>query len=129
MAGNQGAEKGGGTMTVEARLKQTLEVFGDPVENGVYLGKANRYYVFNVSTLGADFADDAPQHERYLIQVHLFAPLTFNFVKRRVATKKALTAAGFLWPECTDASDSNGRHLVFETEYAEGCDPDGDNDN
>ena len=116
-------------MSIEARLKAVLMRFGDPVENGVYMGTANRYYTFNVTTLGADYADDAPQHERYLVQVHLFAPLTFNFVARRKATKAALFGAGFRWPECTDASDSDGRHIVFETEYAEGVNSDGDDDN
>lgn len=115
-------------MSIEALLKKTLEQFGDPVENGVYQGKADRYYTFNVSTLGDNYADDAPQHERYLIQVHLFAPLTFNFITRRRQTKQALFGAGFGWPGCTDASDPNGRHLVFECEYAEGVWPDGDNE-
>lgn len=116
-------------MSVEALLKKVLTQFGDPVENGAYLGKADRYYTFNVSTKGDDYADDTPQHERYLVQVHLFAPLTFNFVVRRKTTKQALFAAGFGWPECTDVSDSNGRHIVFETEYVEGLNSDGDNDN
>ena len=129
MAGDQGAKDGGGTMSVEALLKRTLEQFCDPVENGVYLDESDRYYTIHVSTIPTDFADDAPGHERYLIQVHLFAPLTFNFVGRRKATKQALFAAGFTWPGCTDASDSNGRHLVFECEYAEGVEPDGDDVN
>lgn len=113
-------------MTVEARLKETLEKFGDPVENGVYTGKADRYYVFNISTQGADYADDAPQHERYLVQVHFYAPLTFNFVGRRRMTKAALGNAGFSYPTCIDASDESGRHLVFETEYVEGVEGDGE---
>ena len=116
-------------MSVESILKNVLAQFGDPVENGVYLGKAERYYTFNVATQGDDYADDAPQHERYLVQVHLFAPLTFNYIARRKMTKIALMAAGFTWPECTDASDADGRHIVFETEYVDGVNFDGHNDN
>lgn len=115
-------------MTVEKRLRDALSGFGDPVANGVYRGEKERYYTFNATTQPADFADDAPQHEKYLIQVHFYAPLTFNFVGRRKMTKLALHSAGFLWPECTDASDKNGRHLVFETQYADGCDLDGDDE-
>lgn len=107
-------------MSVEARLKTILEDFGDPVENGVYHGEAERYYTFNVTTVGDDYADDAPQHERYLIQVHFYAPLSFNFVKRRRDTCRALYFGEFQWPSVTDASDDDGRHLVFETECAEG---------
>ena len=128
MAGNQGAKEGGGAMTVESRLRTILERFGDPVENGVYHGKADRYYTFNVTTQGDNYADDEPQHERYLVQVHLYAPLSFNFVGRRKMTKIALLGGGFTWPMVTDASDSNGRHLVFETQYAEGVDCNGDYD-
>ena len=115
-------------MSVEALLKNTLMQFGDPVENGLYLGREERYYTFNVSTHGIFYADDAPLHDRYLVQVHLYAPLTFNCVSRRRETQIALMNAGFLWPECVDDSDSNGRHIIFETEYAEAVDADGDND-
>lgn len=106
--------------SVEARLKEALARFGDPVENGVYQGESDRYYTVHTSTMPDLHADDAPGAERYLIQVHLFAPLTFNFITRRRQTKQALFNAGFGWPECTDASDENGRHLVFECEYVEG---------
>lgn len=111
--------------SVEARLREALAGFGDPVENGVYLGKKDRYYTIHTSTMPDLFANDAPGVERYLIQVHLFAPLDFNFVTRRRQTETALFNAGFGWPDCTDASDSNGRHLVFECECAEGVEPDG----
>ena len=28
--------------------------------------------------------------------------------------------AGFTWPECTDASDQDGQHYVFECETVQG---------
>ena len=112
-------------MTVDARIKAALDVFKDPVENAVYQGKAERYYTFNYATLGTDHADDAPQHERYLVQVHFFAPLNFNHTKRVRDTKRALFDAGFTFPDTTSASDEDGRHIVFECEIAEGVDMDG----
>ena len=36
--------------------------------------------------------------------------------------KIALYNAGFIFPEALDESDGNGRHIVFETEDAEGID-------
>lgn len=113
-------------MSVDELLRKTLLSFGDPVENGVYHGTAKRYYTFNYSTVGDDFADDAPGHERALVQVHLFAPLAENVTARVKATKKALFAAGFTWPETFNASDENGRHIVFECEIAEGVDTGGE---
>lgn len=78
--------------------------------------------MFNYDTLGADFADDAPGHERYLVQVHLYAPRTFDASERVRRTKRALADAGFTWPDTVNASDADGQHIVFECEYAEGID-------
>lgn len=111
-------------MSVDAVIKSALSAFGDPVANAVYHGDAERYYVFNYSTIGSDFADDGPAHERYLVNVHLFAPLCENVTQRIKRTKKALSDAGFTWPEMVNASDDEGRHIVFECEIAEGDDTD-----
>ena len=116
-------------MTVDAKLKSILETFGDPVEAGTYTGQATRYYTFNYSTLPSDFADDTPQHERYHVQVHLFAPLDENINAQVRKTKAALAAGGFQWPSVTNASDESRRHIVFETEISEGVELDGDNGN
>lgn len=116
-------------MTVEERLRSLLLQFGDPVENGVYHDIADRYYTFNISTQGASYADDMPQAEKYLVQVHFYAPRTYNYVKRIRETKAALAKGGFLWPEMADASDDSGRHVVLETQYVQGVDADGDDDN
>lgn len=115
-------------MTVDSRIRQALQPFGDDVYNTVSLSKNKRYYVFNVATIPADFGDDTPQHERNLVQVHLYAPLVEDITARKAATKRALYAAGFTWPAVTDASDKDGRHIVFECEDAEGVNADGDHD-
>ena len=109
-------------MTVDAKIKAALDVFGDPVENSVYQGTAKQYYTFTYTTIGTDFGDDAPQHERYLVQVHFFAPLKTNVTSRVKQTKQALQAAGFTWPETLNDTDDSGRHIVFECEIAEGVD-------
>ena len=109
-------------MTVDAKIMAALSPFGDPVERSVYHGDAKRYYTFNYTTLAADFGDDEPQHERYLIQVHLFAPLNENILQQVRKTKKALYAAGFVYPDTRDSSDDDSRHIVFESETAEAVD-------
>lgn len=113
-------------MTVDERVRNALIGFGDPVENEIYQGKAERYYTFNYMSFGADFADDAPQHERYLVQVHFFAPLGENISARKKATKQALFAAGSTWPEVQSLTNENARHVVFECEIAGGVMLDGD---
>lgn len=106
-------------MTVDERIKSALDPFGDPVENGIYQGKEKQYYTFNYSTHGADYADDVPGHEKYLVQVHLFAPLNVNLTHRVRETKCALVAAGTTYPETVNATDEDSRHIVFECEIAD----------
>lgn len=110
-------------MSVEARVKAALDVFGDPVEASLFSEKPcelpARYYTFVCNSFGDDFGDDMPGHERWLIQVHFFAPLGENWNPRKRATKLALFQSGFTWPQFTDATDQNGQHFVFECETAE----------
>lgn len=113
-------------MTVDARIVSALSPFGDDVENAISHSTDRQYYAFNYTTIPTDFADDAPGHERYLVQVHFFAPLAANITARKLATKRALYTAGFTWPQETDATNENGRHIVLECEIAEGVDVDGD---
>ena len=105
-------------------VKAALAPFGDPVEKSLFSAAGGslpaRYYTFTCTSFGDDFGDDAPGHERWLVSVHFFAPLGENWNGRVRATKEALFAAGFTWPEFTDATDQDGQHFVFECEAAEG---------
>lgn len=112
-------------MTVDERLTTALAPFGDDIDNAVGFSRHDRHYAFNYAILPTAFADDAPHYERYLVQVHFFAPLNENVSKRKRQTKQALFDAGFTWPSITDASDEDGRHIVFECEIAEGIGEDG----
>lgn len=119
-------------MTVDKQIAQALSPLGIEIFNSLNPGQGDsetvteRYFVFNYTTVGDDFADDAPQHERYLIQVHFFAPVTEKVNPTAKAVKQALFRAGFTWPETYNASDGNGKHIVFECETSEGADADGD---
>lgn len=114
----------GGPVSVEARIVAALSPFGDPVEKSTLYAAAGkrprRYYTFACQSFGADFGDDGPGCERWLAQVHLFAPLAENCIRRARETKRALFAAGFTWPDMTDATDQDGQHYVFECETAAG---------
>ena len=110
-------------MSVEARIKAALDVFGDPVEKSLFSAQPAelppRYYTFVCNSFGDDFGDDRPGHERWLVSVHFFAPLGRNWNQRARETKRALFEAGFTWPRFTDATDQDGQHFVFECETAE----------
>lgn len=103
-------------MSIDTRLRNALLPFNLPVESSVYTGKAEKYLTFNYSTIPISFGDDEPERERYLIQVHLFAPLDDNINSLVRQIKTALFEADCLYPETINADDANNRHIVFETE-------------
>lgn len=113
-------------MSINQKIITALSGFGDPVSPTVYHGETEQYFVFNYSTMGTDFGDDAPQQEKYLVQVHFFCLLSLNSVGRAKQIKQKLFAAGFTWPTMANASDREGQHLVFECEAAEGVELDGE---
>ena len=117
-------------MSVEAKIVAALAPFGDPVEKSLLYAAASelppQYYTFSCSSFGADFGDDEPGCERWLVNVHFFAPLDGNITRRVKKTKKALFQAGFTWPSAVDASDQVGQHIVFECEIVEEVDLDGE---
>ena len=104
-------------MNVNALLVGTLDSLL-PTADGVYIGAATEYIVFNYTELPADFAE----HYRYLVQVHLYAPLEKNTRTYRREISRRLVAAGFTRPTVTPASDKNGQHYAFECEIAGGVD-------
>lgn len=107
-------------MTVDEKIRSALTPLGDPVENSVYHGDSKQYYSFTYNTVATDFGDDSPSHERYLVQVHFFAPLGVNITQRVKQTKQALFASGFTWPDTENDTDDEGRHIIFECEIADG---------
>ena len=82
-------------MNVNALLVDTLDSLL-PTADSVYKGAATEYIVFNYTELPADFADDDAEHYRYLVQVHLYAPLEKNTRTYRREISRRLVAAGFL---------------------------------
>lgn len=105
-------------MSINSTLKAALAPIA-PAEADVYEGKAAVYITFNYNSIPADFGDDEPSHERFLAQVHLWAPAGNNTLAKRRAVKKALAAAGATWPSYTNASDKEGQHHVFECELVQ----------
>lgn len=107
-------------MSVASDIRRAVIPFGYPVAQNSYTGTEKTYFVFYINTFPADFADDMPQHERQLVQLHLFAPLTLNTTELQREVKRALFGSGFTWPVKENASDDTAQHIVFECEAVEG---------
>lgn len=111
-------------ISVDKRLKSALNPLGYEVAKNIYQGSDATYIVFNYNTIPAHHGDDEPEFDRYLIQVHLFAPVSFKAGPVVKQIKFALRDAGFVYPTTEQAGDETGQHVVIETEWAEGIDGD-----
>lgn len=111
-------------MSIQAQIISAVAFSGLPCAYEVYDGDATAFLTFNMNSIPANFADDAPQHDRWLIQLHLFAPLTTDTTTLRKQIKAAIFVAGFTYPSQVDATapDDPERHVVFDFETAEGAD-------
>lgn len=109
-------------MSINSRIREALASLEEPVRANTYVpaDSSERYFTFNVSTLGADYADDEPVHERALIMLHYFCPSDYDSVETVRTVKGLLRGADFTWPSVTNAGDEAGQHIVFEFECAEG---------
>lgn len=112
-------------MSVASDITAAVGFTGYPVHQISYDGTATTYFVLNMNAIPTNFADDAPQHDRWLVQLHFFAPFTLNTTTIRRRIRDALFAAGYSYPslvdasETTRASDGTEQHVVFEFEVAE----------
>lgn len=103
----------------EEELLAALAPLGIPYANKGYGGEEETYLVLNGHGVPANFGDDAPQHKRVLIQLHLFTALTHNTIQLVKDIARAVYDAGFTYPEDTDASDEDRQHIVFEFQTVE----------
>ena len=108
--------------SVDKQLVSTLSVFGYDVEKIPYTGKNKQYLVFNYATVPVNHSDDEPEYVKYLMQVHLYAPVNAKVTGLVKQIKVAIHNADFTFPETNDLSDANERHIVFETEKIEAID-------
>ena len=109
------------TPTIGTVLQTALEsVFPAVVFPNVYAGDEEEYIVWNYSTIPEVHADGAPRAARYLVQVHYYLPHGKNPSASLVALDEALAAAGFTWPDLTNATDDEGQHYVLGCEYCDG---------
>lgn len=115
-------------MSIASDIAAAVSFTGYPVHQVSYDGEATTYFTLNMNAFPANFADDAPQHDRWLAQLHLFAPFTLNTTTIRRQIRNALFEAGCTYPSLVDASentrstDGTEQHVVFEFEVPEGID-------
>ena len=88
-------------------------------EPDFYDGEESIYCTFNMNEIPTAFGDNRPRHSRCLIQLHLFAPgwpKPPSTRQIRWELCRAILAAGFTYPEVTNASEKDEQHYVLEFE-------------
>ena len=113
-------------MTIEKRIRDALLTFGDTVQKGIYIGTGEKWFTFGYTAVPDVYGDDNPDAVRYLVDVHFFAPWTFDTSQRIPQVCLALEKAGFTYPVVTSAGDQEGQHIVFDCEDVGGV-PSGGN--
>lgn len=115
-------------MTINQKIINALKPYGMPVVPDHYSGKEKRYIEFNLyDDKGEVFADEEPEFDVVLVQVHLFLPREEDYLKIKKQIRRSLQEAGFCYaditeivePEATNEYPYGIRHLTFETEIEE----------
>lgn len=115
-------------MTVNQKIIKALEKYGMPVVPDHYNGKEKRYMEFNLyDDTGAVFADETPEFDVVMVQVHLFLPREEDYLHLKKQIRQSLCDAGFCYPDITQIIEPEAtkeypygiRHLTFETEIDE----------
>lgn len=111
--------------TINQKILEALKKYGMPVVPDHYTGKEKRYIEFNLyDDSGAVFADEEPEFDIVLVQVHLFLPREDDYLKVQKQIRRSLFDAGFCYaditqivePEATEQYPYGIRHITFETE-------------
>lgn len=108
------------TCMAEALTGALEPLFPGAVFPQLYTGPLLRYVVWNYNILPRVWAEGVPHAARYLVMVHFYLPHKEDPREAILSLSRALSEAGFMWPDLTDASDSDGQHWVLECEYTDG---------
>lgn len=101
-------------MTVNKIIKTALMPFGIPITTDFYGGGKDEYFTFNYADDRAvDFGDNAPTHVVAYMQIHYFLPMDKDYLSMKKKIRRALFEAGFTYPDVTEITESNIRHLIF----------------
>lgn len=106
-------------MNIDERIRAAVLPIVPVCEPDFYDGLESIYCTFNLNEIPVAFGDNAPRHSRCLIQLHLFAPghpkpVTTRQIRWDLC--RAILAAGFTYPEVTNASEKDEQHYVLEFE-------------
>lgn len=108
-------------MSINKLILSTLNPFNLPIKQDKYDGTETSYFVWNIADdRGYTSAEDEVLTDLVSIQVHLFVPITYNYLTIKKQIRQALKQSGFSYPQINIfvEDDTNLRHIVFSCEIA-----------
>jgi len=109
-------------MTSYEKIIEAMSPFNLPHAPDLYTGKAKRYYTYNYSDdRGLGFGDDGCDLSVAYLQLHVWLPVSENYLSMKTSVRRKLVAQGFTWPTVTILQDETNRmnHIIFEMEIEE----------
>lgn len=104
---------------MNSEVKTLLETYGYPVAYLKSSTSKDIYFVFNFDDQrGLLYGSDTPEIDVYSLQVHFFAPITFDNVELKNKIKKDLLDNGWTYPVVTEIYEDETKkvHLIFSCE-------------
>lgn len=113
-------------MNVNPLIMGLKEATGLPVSQDIYEGKAKKYIVFNYEDEApVNWGDNKPQADAAWLQVALYTPISFDYVKMKHTMRDYLEGKGFrvtsigTWID-TFSDGSKIRHTAISVTYVDG---------
>lgn len=103
-------------MSIDERIVRAVSPIVPEIYPDSYEGSALTYCTYNYAELGRSFAADSPGRIAYLCQLHLLLQSGAPCAELKFKLCRAISKAGFTYPDIQNASSSRQQHYVFEFE-------------
>lgn len=108
-------------MSINKLILDTLKPFNLPIKQDLYDDNETSYFIWNIADDRGGFdAENIVLTDIISIQVHLFVPISFNYLNLKKQIRQALTKGGFSYPQINIfvEEDTKLRHIVYSCEIA-----------
>ncbi len=107
-------------MNTFEKIVEAIKPFKIPYAPDIYYGSTEKHFVYNyVFDASGICADDDMIEAVADIQLHLYMPVSENFISLKNEIRHALIKQGFTSPEITQIIEKKTRHIIFECEIEE----------
>lgn len=105
-------------MTINKIIMQLKSITGINVYPDFYQGDDDKWITFNYADIRpALSADDHTLFDNNYMQIHLYIPVGFDYLKLRTKIRDFLESSDFFNVTIQELTEKQTKHIVFECEY------------